>query len=71
MTRVVKVMWAAAKARWRQGRRRREARARTGFGGPVNLPSGGGGHPGIAAAMARVHSYEWLQGAVEEADEAG
>jgi hypothetical protein len=73
MTRVVKVMWAAAKNRWRAGRRRRKARARTGFSGPVNLPPGAllDGSPGIGAAMARVHSYEWLQSAAEGSDEEG
>jgi hypothetical protein len=75
MTRVVKVLWAAARNRWRAAARRRGARARSGYSGPVNLPSSGalldGANPGIAAAMARVHSYEWLHNAVEDADEAG
>ncbi len=72
MTRVVKVLTAAAKNRWRAARRRKEARARTGYSGPVNLPPGAlDGHPGIGAAMARVHSYEWLQSAAEQPDEDG
>lgn len=73
MTRVVKVMEAAFKNRWRAARRRRNARARTGFSGPVNLPPGAvlDGNPGIGAAMARVHSYEWLQSAAEASDEEG
>ena len=75
MTRVVKVLWAANRNRWRSAARRRGARARSGYSGPVNLPTSGalldGANPGIAAAMARVHSYEWLHNAVEDADEAG
>lgn len=72
MTRVVKVLTAAAKNRWRAARRRKEARARTGYSGPVNLPPGAlDGHPGIGAAMARVRSYEWLQSAAEQPDEDG
>lgn len=72
MTRVVKVLTAAARNRWRAARRRKEARARTGYSGPVNLPPGAlDGHPGIGAAMARVHSYEWLQSAAEQPEEDG
>ena len=75
MTRVVKVLWAANRNRWRSAARQRGARARSGYSGPVNLPTSGplldGANPGIAAAMARVHSYEWLHNAVEDADEAG
>ncbi|KAK9918815.1 hypothetical protein WJX75_007179 [Coccomyxa subellipsoidea] len=72
MTRVVKVLTAAAKNRWRAARRRRAARSRTGYSGPVNLPPGAlDGGPGIGAAMARVHSYEWLQSAAEQSEDDG
>ena len=72
MTRVVKVLTAAAKNRWRAARRRREARSRTGYSGPVNLPPGAlDGGPGIGAAMARVHSYEWLHSAAEQSEDDG
>ncbi len=72
MTRVVKVLTAAAKNRWRARRRRREARSRTGYSGPVNLPPGAlDGSPGIGAAMARVHSYEWLHSAAEQSEDDG
>ena len=40
MTRVVKVLTAAAKNKWRQRARRRQLRQRTGYDGPVNLPVG-------------------------------
>ncbi len=40
MTRVVKVLTAAAKNKWKQRARRRELRQRTGYDGPVNLPIG-------------------------------
>ena len=40
MTRVVKVLTAAAKNKWKQHARRRELRQRTGYDGPVNLPIG-------------------------------
>lgn len=73
MTRVAKVLTAAMKNRWRAARRRRDVRARTGYSGPVNLPPGAldGGSPGIGAAMARVHSYEWLHSAAEQHDDDG
>ena len=140
MTRVVKVLTAAAKNKWKQRSRRRKLRQRTGYDGPVNLPIGnyrsatsyacstsqpGSAHepsmaiacehiffrgiadtkqvlveafstctashlrhvqghlswetcnalcalmcsPGIAAAMARVHSYEWVQDALLDGQE--
>ena len=40
MTRVVKVLTAAAKNKWKQRARRRQLRQRTGYDGPVNLPVG-------------------------------
>ena len=40
MTRVVKVLTAAAKNKWKQRARRRQLRQRTGYDGPVNLPIG-------------------------------
>ena len=40
MTRVVKVLTAAAKNKWRQRARRRQLRQRSGYDGPVNLPVG-------------------------------
>ncbi|CAL5228309.1 g11415 [Coccomyxa viridis] len=68
MTRVVKVLTAAAKNKWKQRARRRALRQRTGYDGPVNLPIGNYS-PGIAAAMARVHSYEWVQDALLDGQE--
>ncbi|KAK9822864.1 hypothetical protein WJX81_005939 [Elliptochloris bilobata] len=76
MTRVVKVLWAAGKGSRRKAlklrrQREREARARSGYSGPVNLPPGMDSAPGIAAAMARSHSYDWVLAAAElpETDE--
>ena len=42
------------------------------YGRPVNLPPGVDAMPGIAAAMARSHSYDWVMAAAEgpETDEA-
>ena len=40
MTRVVKVLTAAAKNKWKQRARRRQLRQRSGYNGPVNLPVG-------------------------------
>ena len=41
------------------------------MGRPVNLPPGVDATPGIAAAMARSHSYDWVMAAAEgpETDE--
>lgn len=56
MTRVVKVLWAAAK------RKRRSSNIPS---PPVTQPNG---HAdlGLAAAMRKTHSYQWLQNAVED-----
>ena len=59
MTRVVKVLTAATKARW-SGRRRRKAPT-SGYTGPVNLPPEA--LPGIRAAMKKTNSYAWLDDA--------
>ena len=54
MTRVVKVLSAAAKNKWKQRARRRQLRQRTGYDGPVNLPIGNYGCPpaSLCPAMA-------------------
>ncbi|KAK9806330.1 hypothetical protein WJX72_010466 [[Myrmecia] bisecta] len=68
MTRVVKVLSAATKARW-SGRKRRKT-PQSGYTGPVNLPPDA--LPGIRAAMKKNNSYAWLDGAcADEADNGG
>ena len=59
MTRVAKVLWAAAK-RKRTARRNSDNNPASSYGGPAH----GYSDLSLAAAMRKTHSYEWLQNAV-------
>ena len=60
MTRVAKVLWAAAK-------RKRKSRRQ----GNANSTLNPNADSGLAAAMRKTHSYEWLQNAVEDTPDSG
>ena len=72
MTRVVKVLSAALRARWSRRSRNRPPSGvvSSGYTGPVNLPPDVPPHPGIAAAMAKTHSYKWIEGAIQDGPDA-